>query len=159
MYCNTYWALKLALAPWLFVPPSCAFYAFVWVTCSFQDLLDLQIILKLGSFLSWPQFFSSSLGPSTITPFIFKIPVLVSCFYSPPLFMSISPTAVVKMPSENSFKKQADIARDALKNFNTVRALNVPSLVKTALSELVEATVSFIFPMSISFISHVLNFK
>jgi predicted translin family RNA/ssDNA-binding protein len=67
--------------------------------------------------------------------------------------MSISPTAVVKMPSENSFKKQADVARDALKNFNTVRALNAPSLAKTALSELVEATVSFIFPMSIFYFS------
>jgi hypothetical protein len=55
--------------------------------------------------------------------------------------MSLSPTSISKMPSENSFKKQAEVARDALKNFNTVRTLNAPSLVKAALTDLVETTV------------------
>lgn len=66
--------------------------------------------------------------------------------------MSLALTIVSKMPSENSFKKQADVARDALKAFNAVRSLNAPSATKAALSELVEATVCF----SIKFLAHFL---
>lgn len=62
--------------------------------------------------------------------------------------MSPSPTSIPSMPSENSFKKQAEVAREALKNFNMVRALNAPSLVKAALTDLVESTVRF--PISFS---------
>ena len=56
--------------------------------------------------------------------------------------MSLSSTTITNMPSENSFKKQAEIAREALKNFNAIRVLNAPGMVKTALFELVEAVVS-----------------
>jgi hypothetical protein len=46
-------------------------------------------------------------------------------------------------PSDASFTKQADVAREALRNFATISNLNVfmPGPVKTAMTELVEATV------------------
>jgi hypothetical protein len=47
------------------------------------------------------------------------------------------------MPSENSFKQHAEVARSALKTFNAIRQLDAPGPVKTALNELVTATVDF----------------
>jgi hypothetical protein len=55
--------------------------------------------------------------------------------------MPIVPANISVMPSETAFKKQAELAREALTNFNTIRQLKAPGLIKTALSELVEATV------------------
>lgn len=54
------------------------------------------------------------------------------------LSLMTSPTA-----SELAFKKQAEIAREALRTFNTIRPLaaTAPGLVKTALSEMVTSTV------------------
>ena len=39
------------------------------------------------------------------------------------------------------FEKQADLAREALQNFNTICVLNAPAAIKGALNELVHATV------------------
>lgn len=53
--------------------------------------------------------------------------------------------SVTKTTSTNSdlaFNKQADAARDALKNFNTISQLNAPGLIKTAMDELVASMVS-----------------
>lgn len=47
------------------------------------------------------------------------------------------------MPAESTFKKHAELVRDALKNFMTVKSLNSPSLVKTVVSELIDATIAF----------------
>ncbi|KAF8801398.1 hypothetical protein BYT27DRAFT_7261939 [Phlegmacium glaucopus] len=47
------------------------------------------------------------------------------------------------MPSESSFKKQAQFACDALTNFNTVLPLKAPTLIKPALLELAESTAAF----------------
>lgn len=44
--------------------------------------------------------------------------------------------------SDLAFNKQVDAARDALKNFNTISLLNAPSLIKTAMDELVATMVS-----------------
>jgi len=57
------------------------------------------------------------------------------------------------MPSESSFKKQAEIAQDALKNFTAVQFLKSPVVIKAALNELIDATVAFNSFMSF-FISH-----
>ena len=46
--------------------------------------------------------------------------------------------------SDLAFNKQVDAARDALKNFNTISLLNAPSLIKTAMDELVATMVSFV---------------
>jgi hypothetical protein len=45
--------------------------------------------------------------------------------------------------SDAAFNKQADIARDALKNFNTISTLNAPGLIKTAMDDLIMALVSY----------------
>ena len=55
--------------------------------------------------------------------------------------MSISPLNLADMPTEVAFKKQAEVACKALQNFNTVKMLNALSLIKTALTELVKATI------------------
>jgi hypothetical protein len=55
--------------------------------------------------------------------------------------MSVAPTNIINMPSESSFKKQAEVARGALKNFNMVRNCNSPAVIKIALNELVDAIV------------------
>lgn len=47
------------------------------------------------------------------------------------------------MPSESSFKKQAEIAQDALKNFTAVQSFKSPVVIKAALDELVTSTVAF----------------
>jgi hypothetical protein len=48
----------------------------------------------------------------------------------------------VSMPSEASFIKQAELAREALKNFTTVSGLvNAPNIVRPALNDVVQATV------------------
>ena len=60
--------------------------------------------------------------------------------------MSVSPFEPIslnKMPSESSFKQQAELARSALKNFNAIRQLDAPGPAKTAFYELVNATVDF----------------
>ena len=55
----------------------------------------------------------------------------------------LSPTNITIMPSESLFKRHADLARDALKNFAAVRDLNSSTVVKAAIVELIDATVSF----------------
>ena len=50
-----------------------------------------------------------------------------------------------------AFEKQAELAREALQNFNTIRVLNAPSAVKAALNELIHVTVRilcFVFLLS-----------
>jgi hypothetical protein len=47
------------------------------------------------------------------------------------------------MPSESSFKKQVDLARDALKNFNTVKAFKSTVVARAAMIELLDSTVAF----------------
>ena len=47
------------------------------------------------------------------------------------------------MPSESSFKQQAELARSALKNFNAIRQLDAPGPAKTAFYELANATADF----------------
>jgi hypothetical protein len=44
--------------------------------------------------------------------------------------------------SDLMFSKQVDAAQDALKNFNAISQLNAPSLIKTAMDELVASMVS-----------------
>ena len=59
-------------------------------------------------------------------------------------------------PSEDAFKKQAELARQALKNFNAIRSLDAPGPIRTALYELVPATVSslfFTFPACETYVS------
>lgn len=60
--------------------------------------------------------------------------------------MSITPSNISVMPSESSLKKQTEIVREALKSFNTIQSLNSPGLLKTALNELLDATVFFHMP-------------
>ena len=47
------------------------------------------------------------------------------------------------MPSENAFKKQADVAADALKSFVAVQNLKSTVIVKAAMTEMIEATIGF----------------
>ena len=47
------------------------------------------------------------------------------------------------MPSESSFKHQAELARTALQNFHAIRQLDAPALIKSAIEELVVATADF----------------
>lgn len=59
--------------------------------------------------------------------------------------MTVTPSSTISMPSENSFKQHAELARNALKTFNAVRQLDSSALpvIKTALNELVNVTVDF----------------
>ena len=47
------------------------------------------------------------------------------------------------MPSENAFKKQAELASEALKAFVAVQNLKSTVIVKAAMTELIDATVGF----------------
>ena len=58
--------------------------------------------------------------------------------------MSYTPLSTVIMPSENTFKHHAELARTALNNFNTIRKLDSPGLIKTAFDELVAVMVEFV---------------
>lgn len=44
------------------------------------------------------------------------------------------------MPSENTFKSHVEIVRKCFKNFEAVKALDAPALIKSALEELVTST-------------------
>jgi hypothetical protein len=57
------------------------------------------------------------------------------------------------MPSEALFKKQADLIRETLQTFNSIRVLNAPGPLKAAIIDLVNATVC----MSFIFLGRVLN--
>ena len=57
--------------------------------------------------------------------------------------MSLNPDNISIMPSESSFKKHAEIAHDALTNFNAVRSLKSPVIVKTAVFDLIDAIIAF----------------
>jgi selenophosphate synthetase-related protein len=59
--------------------------------------------------------------------------------------MPLLATNISIMPSESSFKKQVDFAREALKNFSAVKDLNVPGLIRTTLAELINTVVSYRF--------------
>ena len=49
-------------------------------------------------------------------------------------------------PSLTAFEKQAELAREALQNFNSIRTLsNAPGPTKAALTELVNSTVRMLF--------------
>src|SRR5277367_5290977 len=54
-----------------------------------------------------------------------------------------SPLNISIMPSESAFKKQADIAGDALKTFTAVRDSKSLIIIRAAISELIDATVAF----------------
>lgn len=45
--------------------------------------------------------------------------------------------------SESSFKNQVELAREALATFNTVRDLNAPGIVRSALNDLIDKTAAF----------------
>jgi hypothetical protein len=53
---------------------------------------------------------------------------------------ALNPTV---MPSESSFKKQAELASDSLKNFTAVQDLKSSAVIKAAMTELIDATVLF----------------
>lgn len=57
------------------------------------------------------------------------------------------------MPSESSFRKHAEAARDALTNFTTVRSLKAPIIVRTAVFDLIDAIIAF-QPFIPFFITH-----
>jgi hypothetical protein len=59
-----------------------------------------------------------------------------------------SPSKTTNSNSDLAFNKQADVARDALKNFTTISQLNAPGLIKTAMDELVTAMVSLVRSIS-----------
>jgi hypothetical protein len=72
------------------------------------------------------------------------------------IFMPFVPVLnITAMPSEASFKKQAELAREALTNFNTIRQLKAPGLIKTALLELVETTVRLLLLSFILRLTHI----
>lgn len=54
-----------------------------------------------------------------------------------------SALSLIKMPSESSFKRQADIASDALKTFSAVQSSKSSMVVKAAVIELIDATIAF----------------
>lgn len=54
-----------------------------------------------------------------------------------------SPLNIINMPSESSFKKQAELAQDALKNFTAVQSLKSTALIKAAIDDLIDSTVAF----------------
>jgi len=56
-------------------------------------------------------------------------------------FRLISPHR--KMPSESSFKKQAALVQDLLKNFTAVQHLKSTLVLKAAISELIDSTIAF----------------
>lgn len=60
---------------------------------------------------------------------------------------------MVKVPSEPAFKKQAETAQDALKNFTAVQSFKSTAVVKAALNDLVDSTVAFNH-FAPSFVSH-----
>jgi hypothetical protein len=68
----------------------------------------------------------------------------LSCFVVEPLLRLLSSSMSSPSASELAFKKQAELAREALRAFNIIRPLaaSAPGPVKTALAELVTATVS-----------------
>ena len=73
-------------------------------------------------------------------------------FFCPSISMSDSVT--IPMPPLSAFIKQAEITREALKNFSTVSGLvNAPNIIKPALADVLHATVSC------SFFSLRLNFS
>jgi hypothetical protein len=51
--------------------------------------------------------------------------------------------SIITMPSESAFKKQAEIASDALKTFTAVQNSSSPTIVKAAVTELIDATIEF----------------
>ena len=57
--------------------------------------------------------------------------------------MSLNPDNISIMPSELSLKKHAEIAHDALTNFNAVCSLKSPVIVKTAIFDLIDAIIAF----------------
>ena len=50
---------------------------------------------------------------------------------------------IAKMPSESSFKKQAALAQDSLKNFTAVQSMKSTVVLKAAISELIDSTIAF----------------
>lgn len=52
-----------------------------------------------------------------------------------------SKTSTLPVHSEAAFFKQTEIAREALKTFNTISVLNAPGPVRIAMEELINATV------------------
>ena len=54
---------------------------------------------------------------------------------------SANDRAVSATPSPSLFEKQAELAREALQNFNAIRVLNAPAAIKVALTELVHVTI------------------
>lgn len=57
------------------------------------------------------------------------------------------------MPSESSYKKHIEIAREALKNFTIVRNLKAPIIVKAAVDDLIDATIA-LYPFIPFFLTH-----
>jgi hypothetical protein len=60
-------------------------------------------------------------------------------------FTMASASKTTTTNSDLAFNKQADAARDALKNFNTIAQLNAPGLIKSAMDELIMVMVSPLF--------------
>ena len=98
------------------------------------DALDIRTIGRFLNFYKYRPFLLRSLF--TLPTIIFKVT----------MNSSINDRAVSSTPSSSSFEKQAELAREALQNFNTIRVLNAPAAIKGALNELVHATVrAFLF--------------
>lgn len=56
---------------------------------------------------------------------------------------SVNTANISIMPSESSFKKHVDAAREALKNFNTVKTFKSSVVTRAAMVELIDVTVAF----------------
>lgn len=54
-----------------------------------------------------------------------------------------SSLSLIKMPSESSFKRQADAASDALKTFMAVQSSKSSMIIKAAVIEVLDATIAF----------------
>ena len=55
----------------------------------------------------------------------------------------VDPCSISIMPSESSFKRQAELAQEALKTFTAVRSMKSTTVVTAAITELIDATVAF----------------
>lgn len=62
-----------------------------------------------------------------------------------PLLQLFIFSCIMSSTPETNFRQQAEAAREALKNFTAIRALNAPGPIKAAVLELVSSTVSFSF--------------
>ena len=97
------------------------------------DALDIRTI---GRFLNFYKYRPFLLRASFTLPTIIFKAIMNS---------STNDRAESATPSSFSFEKQAELAREALQNFNTILVLNAPATIKAALTELVHTTVRIFY--------------